>query len=84
MLNVLKANLFIGQLQFGFKRGYGTKEAIATYMLCERCLEHEQTVFVCYVDYKKAFHRVNWTGLMEILTEKQNQQELEEENGRCG
>ena len=54
-----------------------------TYMLYDRCLEHEQTVFVCYVDYKKAFHRVNWTGLMEILTEKQNQQELEEENGRC-
>ena len=30
MLSALKANNFLGKTQFGFKRGHGTKEAIAT------------------------------------------------------
>ena len=62
-----KANHFIGKTQFGFRRGCGTRDAIVTLrMLYERCLEHDQTVFVCFVDYEKAFDRVNWTKLMEI------------------
>ena len=63
-----KANHFIGKSQFGFRRGSVTRELIATLrMLYERCLEHDQAVFVCFVDYEKTFHRVHWTKLMEIL-----------------
>ena len=35
--------------------------------LQERCLEHDQDVYVCYVDFEKAFDRVNWEILMETL-----------------
>ena len=63
-----KAEYFIGKTQFGFKKGFGTRDAIAVLrMLYERCLEHENDVFVCFVDYEKAFDRVNWKKLMEIL-----------------
>ena len=62
-----KANHFIGKTQFGFRRGCGTRDAIATLrILYKRCLKHDETVFVCFVDYEKAFDRVNWTKLMEI------------------
>ena len=30
-------------------------------------MEHGQEVFICFVDYEKAFDRVNWIKMMEIL-----------------
>ena len=36
-------------------------------MLCERSLEHNQELYICFVDFEKAFDRVNWIKLMEIL-----------------
>jgi len=36
-------------------------------MLCERSLEHGNDVFICFVDFEKAFDRVNWVKLMQIL-----------------
>jgi len=54
--------------QYGFRRGYGTRDAIgAMRVLCGRSLEHNNKVFVCYVDYEKAFDRVNWEKLMTVL-----------------
>jgi uncharacterized membrane protein len=35
--------------------------------LYERSLEHNNRVYICYVDYEKAFDRVNWVKMMEIL-----------------
>ncbi|CAF0993956.1 unnamed protein product [Didymodactylos carnosus] len=63
-----KTQYFIGKTQFGFRRGCETKEAIGVMrMLYERCLEHGLDVFICFVDFEKAFDRVNWKKLMEIL-----------------
>jgi len=43
----------------------GTRDAIAAMsVLCDRSLEHNNKVYVCYVDYEKAFDRVNWDKLM--------------------
>ena len=43
-------------------------DAIATLrVLTEKLLEHGKDLFVCFVDYEKAFDRVNWIKLMEIL-----------------
>ena len=36
-------------------------------LLGERSIEFKKYVFVCFVDFEKAFDRVNWTKLMEIL-----------------
>jgi len=36
-------------------------------MLCERSLEHDNELFICFVDFEKAFDRVKWTKLWHIL-----------------
>ena len=36
-------------------------------LLGVRSIELKKDVFVCFVDFEKAFDRVNWTKLMEIL-----------------
>ena len=33
----------------------------------EGCIDHDQDVYVCFVDYEKAFDRVNWVKLLEVL-----------------
>ena len=37
-------------------------------ILSERCIQHDQDLYICFVDYEKAFDRVNWTRLMEVLS----------------
>ena len=37
------------------------------HVLYKRSLEHNKKAYVCFVDYEKAFDRVNWIKLMEIL-----------------
>src|SRR6218665_130546 len=54
--------------QFGFRKGCGTREAIGVMrMLCERSLEHDNELFICFVNFEKAFDRVKWTKLWHIL-----------------
>ena len=36
-------------------------------MLCERRLELDEELFVCFVHFEKAFDRVKWTKLFEVL-----------------
>jgi len=63
-----KASTFIGKSQFGFRQGRGTREAIGVMrMLSERSLDHDNELFVCFVDFEKAFDRVNWTKLLNIM-----------------
>src|SRR3984885_9688321 len=58
----------IGDDQFGFRKGRGTRDAIgALRKLTERSLEHDREMFICFVDYEKAFDRVDWRKLMTIL-----------------
>ena len=53
---------------FSFRKGVGTREAIAVVRLVsESCIDHEQDVYVCFVDKEKAFNRVNWVKLLELL-----------------
>ncbi len=58
----------IDDLQFGFRKGKGTRDAIGILrMLGERSLEVNKEIYVCFIDYEKAFDRVDWRKLMEIL-----------------
>ena len=38
-----------------------------TRMTIERSLKHKRPAYICFVDYEKAFDRINWTKLMNIL-----------------
>src|SRR3989454_12593552 len=55
-----KAKDFIEKNQFGFRKGCGTRDAIGVLrMLCERSLEFGNEIDICFVDFEKAFDRVD-------------------------
>jgi hypothetical protein len=65
-----KIEVVLGEDQFGFRRGKGTRDAIGMLrIISERTLEIDVGVCVCFVDRQKAFDIVNWTKLMQILKE---------------
>jgi len=58
----------LGEDKFGFRKGRGTRSAIGVLqMMAERSLENNQEVYICCVDSKKAFDRVDWKKLINIL-----------------
>ena len=58
----------LGEDQFGFGRGKGTRNAVGMMRItAERTLEIGEELCVCFIDWKKAFDRVNWTKVMQIL-----------------
>src|SRR6478609_509523 len=63
-----KARDFIGRNQFGIRKGCGTRDAIGVMrMICKRSLEFENNVYICFVDFEKAFNTVNWEKMMKVL-----------------
>ena len=59
---------YIADDQFGFRRGKGTRDAIAALrVISERSLQHGKDLHVCFVDYEKAFDRLNWNKMMWML-----------------
>ena len=52
-----KARDFIGRNQFGFRKGCGTRGS----------LEFGNNVYICFVDFEKAFDRVNWEKMIQVL-----------------
>ena len=63
-----KAKDFISNNQFALRKGVGTRDAVGVMkMLGERSLEFGNEVFICFVDFEKAFDRVNWVKMMEVL-----------------
>ena len=54
--------------QFGFRKGKGTRDAIGLIRtMGERYIEKDKDVYAVFVDLEKAFDRVDWKKLMEIL-----------------
>jgi len=50
-----------GEDQFGFRRGKGTRDAIGMLrIISERTLEIDEELSFCFIDWQKAFDRVNW------------------------
>ena len=62
-----KAGDYIRKTQFGFKRECGTRDTIRVMRMLSEMLDHGKELFVCFVDYEKAFDRVNWVKIMGIL-----------------
>ena len=58
----------IDQCQYGFMPDKGTRNAICTLrMLSERNIQHQQNIYICFIDYKKAFDRVRHKRLFKML-----------------
>ena len=54
----------------GFRQGKGTREGLLNLrLLCERHLEVQKDVCICFLDYEKAFDRVRHEPLMQCLRE---------------
>ena len=60
----------ISEEQFGFMPDKGTRNAIFTLrMITGRCVEMQKDVYICFIDYAKAFDKVQHVTLFEILQE---------------
>ena len=58
----------IGNEQFGFRPNNGTRDAIFCYsMLAQKELEVQRDIYVCFIDYAKAFDRVKHTEVIAAL-----------------
>ena len=58
----------ISQLQFGFVPDKSTRNAIFNLsMLTERCIEMQKDLYLCFIDYSKAFDKVRLEKLFNIL-----------------
>lgn len=58
----------ISNTQFGFRCGLGTREALfATQVLVQRCRDMNQDVFLCAIDFEKAFDKVRHGKMLQLL-----------------
>jgi hypothetical protein len=58
----------LGENQFGFKKGKGTRDAIGMpRIITERTLDIDEEICICFTDWQKAFDHVKLTKLMRIL-----------------
>jgi len=70
----------MGREQFGFKDGLGTREALfCTQVLVQNCQDVKKDVFLCFIDYEKAFDRVQHEKLVEIM----NNMGFDQKDTRC-
>ena len=54
----------------GFRKGRGTRNQIANkHWIIEKAREFQKSIYFCFIDYAKTFHRVNHNKLWKILQE---------------
>ena len=59
----------MGRSQFGFKEGTGTREALfGLQVLIQNCRDVKKDVFLCFIDFEKAFDKVKHNKLLTILS----------------
>ena len=64
----MKVEAELDDAQSGFRQGKGTREGLLNLrLICERHLEVQKDVYICFLDYEKAFDRVRHEPLMQCL-----------------
>ena len=59
-----------GKEQFGFDQDAGTRNDIFSMrMMSERAIQMQQNIYLCFIDYSKAFDKVRHEELLEMLQE---------------
>lgn len=75
-----KCEANISDAQFGFRAGLGTREALfAIQALIQNCRDVRKDIFMCFVEYEKAFDRVQHEKLINIL----RRTDVDEKDIRC-
>ena len=76
MLKILQArlqqyvNCQLPDVQAGFRKGRGTRDQIAhTSWIIEKAREFQENIYLCFIDYAKAFDCVDHNKLWKILKE---------------
>ena len=75
MLKILQARFQqyvdceIPDVQAGFRKGRGARDQIATFWIIEKAQEFQKNIYFCFIDYAKAFDRVDPNKLWKILKE---------------
>ena len=74
MLKILQARLHMNRelpdVQAGFRKGSGTRDQIANICwIIEKAREFQKNIYVCFIDYAKAFDCVADNKLWKILQE---------------
>ena len=76
MLKILQArlqryvNLELPVVQARFRKGRGTRDQIANiHWIIEKARELKKKIYLCFIDYTKALHRVDHNKLWKILKE---------------
>ena len=65
MLKILQE---IPNVQAGFRKGRGTRDQIVNIpWIIEKAREFQKNIYLCFIDYAKAFGCVNHNKLQEIL-----------------
>ena len=63
-------NREIPDVQVGFRKGRGTRDQIANILwIMEKAREFQKNIFLCFIDYAKAFDCVDHNKLWKILKE---------------
>ena len=66
--NRKKIEVEIDETQSGFMTGKGTREGIFNLRtIIERYLDNDKILYMCFIDYEKAFDRVNHKKLIQCL-----------------
>ena len=60
----------VDEKQYEFRKGKGTRNAILVLrMIIERSIEVLKDLYLCYVDFQKAYDMVKHEQMMEMLTD---------------
>ena len=63
-------NCELPDVQAGFRNGRGTRDQIANiYWIIKKAREFQKNIYICFIDYTKAFHCVDHNKLWKILKE---------------
>ena len=63
-------NRELPNIQAGFRRGRGTRGQIANnHLIIEKAREFQKNIYICFIDYAKAFDCVDHNKLWNILQE---------------
>ena len=67
---VKKIDNEVSRLQSGFRSRSGTREGIFNLRtVCEEAIDLEKDVYICFIDYTKAFDRIKHSKIIECLSE---------------
>ena len=75
MLKILQARLQqylnpeLPDVQAGFRRNRGTRDQIDIHLITEKVREFQKNIYLCFIDYAKAFDYVDHNNLWKTLTE---------------